>query len=1089
MKKDPKQRNIPLGLAKVTIPRNAQALERDHLFKKLDQLRDQQTIWITSPAGSGKTTLLSKYLEIRDISCLWYQVDMGDDDPATFFHYLGLAALSRAPHTKKTFPALTPEYLSGLTIFTQKFFEELCSFLLSSSRKKTGKSHEQPKGTAIVFDNCQDVSPDSSIFTIILNGLARIPSGINVFLISRTAPPPVYARMQANGQMGLLGWNDLRLSYEETEHIIRMRCSQDTSQEAIAHIHKVTEGWAAGLTLMLDMIKREGSDILVPEGLTPEEIMYYFGSELFDRLDDPTRNFLMKSAFLPKMTVEMAQKLTGIEESGRILSVLYRNNYFIHKHVHQEVSSYEYHTLFREFLLKMARELLSREALDAVISSASSILEANGQVEAAMGLLKQISDKKTMASIIINNAPGLIAQGRFRTLKEWLAPIPDAEMVDQPWLVYWKGASLLPVDPYSAKEIFEQAFRGFESSGEKNGQLFSLCGIIESIQFSFGDLRQYDPWIPVIEELFPLSEDIQTRELEARLLDGMVTAFVLRKPEHPWLPIWVNRAAALLEQPLPLTMKARLLHAVLFYYILQFDVEKMDLVHDQLGAIIHSKDLPIESHLLIHLMEANYHVIKANHAECLNAVSEGMSIARESGVHIMDHFFQCHAATSFLNENDPQKAREFLDEITGQYDSLSPWQRKAYHQVKAREALILKDGHQAYLHASKTLELIELLGLKVHVPIGCYLLSQALHMLGRHDEEQELIGLSLEENRLVDKRTHDFHTMLLNATCAFDRGNDETGLACLKKAFALGKETGQLGAYGDLPAETSRLCARALEEGIEPEYAKWLITKRRLIPENPPVTVDQWPWAVKIYTLGGFRIERDDAILSFARKAQKMPLEMLKLLVASNGDISEISMADLLWPDADGDLALQTCATTCHRLRKLLGHPEALTIRDGHMALDPRWCWVDAWACERLLDSAQTFKRNDNQERVCRLTEQALVLYRGRFLEGESENSCTVSTAERLRSKFLQGVRYLAQCHENAGEWEKATQYYARCLDIDDCVEEIYQHLMRCHHHLGRHDEALGVYRRCDHTFKTVFGIKPSAATEHLRDAILHERK
>jgi DNA-binding SARP family transcriptional activator len=41
----------------------------------------------------------------------------------------------------------------------------------------------------------------------------------------------------------------------------------------------------------------------------------------------------------------------------------------------------------------------------------------------------------------------------------------------------------------------------------------------------------------------------------------------------------------------------------------------------------------------------------------------------------------------------------------------------------------------------------------------------------------------------------------------------------------------------------------------------------------------------------------------------------------------------------------------------------------------------------------------------------------------------------------------------------------------------------------GRHDEALGVYRRCDHTFKTVFGIKPSAATEHLRDAILSERK
>lgn len=1082
MKKTTEGKNLPLGLAKITPPHNAQALARDHLFQKLDHLRGQPAIWITSPAGAGKTTLLSIYLESRAIPCLWYQVDTGDEDPATFFHYLGLAARGTVPNAKKAFPALTPEYLSGLATFTLRFFEDICTFLLSHYQNKKGK---HAPGIALVFDGCQDVSPESAFHTIILNGLTRIPSGINVFLVSRNSPPPLYARLLANGQMGLLGWDDLRLSPTETEQIMRMRCRSDIARETIAQIHRLTEGWAAGLTLMLDMINREGFDTLEPQGITPEEIMYYFGSELFDRLDEPTRDFLMKSAFLPEMTVAMARELTGSEETGRILATLYRNNYFIHKHV-RGVSSYEYHMLFREFLISKARDQLSPMELKAVIRSASAILWASGQVEAAMELIRRIADLEAMAAIIMQYAPGLIAQGRFRTLQEWLAPLPDSVMEGQPWLIYWKGAASLPADPGRAKDIFEQAFRGFTFADEREGQLYSLCGIIESIQLSFGDLRQYDPWIPVITELFPSNGEPQSRELEARLIDGTITALVLRRPDHPALSAWVDRAAALLEQALPLPIKARLIHAVLFYYILQFDVSNMDLVHDRLRVIMYAPNLPIETHLLIHLMEANYHVIKANHPECLSAVGAGLNLAQESGVHIMDHLFHCHAATSCLNENDPQQASEFLDIIAGHYDALSPWGRKAYHQVKAREALILKDGHQAHLHAAKTLELTQQLGLTVHVPLGCYLLAQSLHQLGQHAEERKYVRMGQAWTGLADNTTFSFHIMLLQATCAFDQSDDETGRALLTQAFALGRENGQLGTYGDIPLETARLCARALEEGIEPEYTRWLIGKRRLIPNNPPMMVDQWPWPVKIYTLGRFGLVVDERPVRFSRKAQQRPFAMLKVLIALGGrEIREDQVADLLWPDAEGDLAHHAFGSTLHRLRKLLGYPDALQLREGRMTLDPRCCWVDAWALERLLNEAEVLKRQHRIDRALVLTDKAVRLYHGAFLAGELEEPWVVSPAERMRGKFLRGVRFLAQNREALGQWEQAVQCYEHCLDVDDCVEEVYQHLILCYRNLGRRDEALAVYRRCERTFTTVFGVEPSPATKRLRSELL----
>jgi hypothetical protein len=42
--------------------------------------------------GAGKSTLAATYLEEAQLSGVWYQLDAGDSDPATFFYYLREAA-------------------------------------------------------------------------------------------------------------------------------------------------------------------------------------------------------------------------------------------------------------------------------------------------------------------------------------------------------------------------------------------------------------------------------------------------------------------------------------------------------------------------------------------------------------------------------------------------------------------------------------------------------------------------------------------------------------------------------------------------------------------------------------------------------------------------------------------------------------------------------------------------------------------------------------------------------------------------------------------------------------------------------------
>ena len=72
-------------LAKLTPPRLFNVSPRERLFRLLDELREHPAVWITGAPGAGKSALLASYLDARRLKAVWYNVDAGDRDPATFF--------------------------------------------------------------------------------------------------------------------------------------------------------------------------------------------------------------------------------------------------------------------------------------------------------------------------------------------------------------------------------------------------------------------------------------------------------------------------------------------------------------------------------------------------------------------------------------------------------------------------------------------------------------------------------------------------------------------------------------------------------------------------------------------------------------------------------------------------------------------------------------------------------------------------------------------------------------------------------------------------------------------------------------------
>ena len=210
----------------------------------------------------------------------------------------------------------------------------------------------------------------------------------------------------------------------------------------------------------------------------------------------------------------------------------------------------------------------------------------------------------------------------------------------------------------------------------------------------------------------------------------------------------------------------------------------------------------------------------------------------------------------------------------------------------------------------------------------------------------------------------------------------------------------------DKPGIAYAILGPIADAGIEVDYVRNLIRKRNLIPETAPLACENWPWPVKICTLGGFKLVIEDKPIEFTGKVQKKPIEMLKALIAFGGDeVSEDRIIDALWPDADGDTARISFKTTLHRLRQLFGKDELIQLQDGRVSLDRRLFWVDAWAFERMLEESPRHPVTRSLDRY--FLEKALHLYRGHFLSGDGDKPWATSMQERLRSKYLRAVSRL----------------------------------------------------------------------------------
>ncbi len=251
------------------------------------------------------------------------------------------------------------------------------------------------------------------------------------------------------------------------------------------------------------------------------------------------------------------------------------------------------------------------------------------------------------------------------------------------------------------------------------------------------------------------------------------------------------------------------------------------------------------------------------------------------------------------------------------------------------------------------------------------------------------------------------------------------------------------------------------------------------------------PWRLKVYTLGGFQLEKDRAPLVWTGKEPARPLTLLKVLIACGGEASESDLTDALWPEALGDAAHKALSVTLTRLRRLLGIEGILEYHRGHLALNADLCWVDVWAFEALIqDAEKTGKGGKAQElapKVVQKLNQALALYRGPFLYHDASQSWAIPLRARLHNRFIHLVGDLGDHWERHKKWKKAEECYQGGLAIDDACEEFYLRLMACLIQQQHYAEARRMYEQCTELLRIKKNTKPGSEIQALANELLRK--
>lgn len=250
---------------------------------------------------------------------------------------------------------------------------------------------------------------------------------------------------------------------------------------------------------------------------------------------------------------------------------------------------------------------------------------------------------------------------------------------------------------------------------------------------------------------------------------------------------------------------------------------------------------------------------------------------------------------------------------------------------------------------------------------------------------------------------------------------------------------------------------------------------------------------LKIALFGSLTVQIGDRTLPDSVWRSRQEQRLLAILAATRGRVIAAGrLCEWLWPDSDSASASVNLRSAISNLRRVL-EPEAdrasrryiLTRSGGYAWNRESGAWIDVDEFLTLTEPLAGGQATGSMQQGEADLERAIALYRGDFLEDEQELAWAAMERERLRARYLDALRRVAEIKLDRGDPMTAAALAGRGIAIAPLAEPLWRILMLAQARSGDTAGALQSYERYRHLLDHELGAAPSPQTQALHMAIL----
>jgi LuxR family maltose regulon positive regulatory protein len=1056
---------------KTLIPREGKRLlRRERLVNFLHENIDRQLILISAGAGYGKTSLLVDFASDAEMPICWYAPDESDRSLRDFAEYL-VASI------EQTFPDRLPESRLLVTQWSSNAQSEALAGVLVNEILRN-----IPDFFVVVIDDYHLVD-DILAINLFLDAFLRYqPENCRLIIASRSIPtltPRGMALLVANQQIAGLGPSDLQFTAAEVSDLFRQIYGQDLSPAQAEDLARDSEGWITAILLTRDPTSKRLVGGLPQVAGGRAGVYNYLANEVFERLDADRRQFLEATAVVSVMSAGLCDALLGRSDSREVLDELHERNLFITQIEREGQVWFQYHRLFREFLLaKLRARGANRELL--LHLKAARYLESAGDTMEAIRHYLEAGASGDAARLIATVAPSIYDSGRYDTLMDWIQALPAAALDQAPRLWWFK--SKITLQRGQAEEAIQLADRAatlFAAQGDRLGRAQALLDKSSAL----GQLRRVNEALAASQEALAALEGLDLDQKGLVVLAGAhrfigVCRHLLGETEQG-----INE----LRQALEVGERAGY-------------GANLALIHNDLGALLRvvGNLTGAQYHFdqALHICERDgnltgmvntlnsigfTHHLRGEYDQALDVYSHGLRRAREIGDTRMAAFILAGMGDTYLARGEAERAIEAFEQaqVQCQHDAyLSDYLLGGI----ATAHLLLGNPGKALELANQAFERAQERGARQDAAMYQIILGAVCYQQGRSRRALEHLSKAVETLREARAKRDLARAQLHLAQAYYRAGDIDQALHILDELTDTLLDVGQ----DQFLVPEARQMVPLLEYAVTRKVGEAILARlyervrQQAAPVGAPAAVSAGQPAeappLRVYALGETRVLRGDQLITAKDWGTVKARQLFFYLLTVRGQRKE-QIAQVFWPDAPAAQVRSSFHITTYRLRRALHDNDALVFEDDRYQLNRRLnIWYDVWEFERLLNEADSLDRVAPTQAAER-RQEAIELVRGEFCEDLPDMEWKVEEARAIERRYLAAMQRHGEYLLEMGQPQPALSLFYRVLKNDDLREDAHRGVMRALAALGDRAGALRHYQQLvDHLLKET-DADPESAT------------